>query len=96
MMPRGVPKTWTERRRDQESYDRYRDMRREENPPGSPCVGKRLRHRFRHNKTRGSLTLRDDGDLTCWWCGKTYRQVKEEQKAARELRQEKRRREKNA
>jgi len=30
----------------------------------------------------GPLNVRDHGDRKCWWCGKTYRQVREEQRRA--------------
>lgn len=44
----------------------------------SKCVRGRKRHRFRSPQTR-SLT----DDLKCWYCGKSVRFVKLEQKMAR-------------
>lgn len=82
-MPRGVPKTWKERRRDSRARERWVEKRLREHPPRSPCRPERIRHRFRSPKTRGPLNVHFHGDERCWWCGKTFAQVKEEQKKAR-------------
>lgn len=79
-MPRGIPKTWEERQRDYKSDQRRVERRLKKHPPRSPCMPGRVYHRFRSNRTRGPLNVKAHGDEKCWWCGKTFAQVKEEQK----------------
>lgn len=81
-MPRGIKKTYTQRRRERESDKRWLERRNKEKPRRSPCLQGRRNHRFRSNRTHGPLNVRDHGDYKCWWCKKTYAQVIEEQKTS--------------
>jgi len=87
-MPRGIPKTYSERMRDYRAHQRRVKRILRERPPRSPCLPGRIRHRFRSPWTRGPLNVHDHGDEQCWLCGKTFAQVKEEQKTPRKMPQE--------
>lgn len=59
------------------------------NPLSSPCLEGRKRHQWRSRKTHGELNLTDHGHYRCKWCGKSFREVREEQERARRRRQPK-------
>jgi len=76
-MPRGIPKTH------EENVAELRERREwvERQPSlNSPCLEGRRKHQFRNRKTRGPLTIRDHGEQQCFWCRKTFAQVKREQR----------------